>query len=538
MTGFAAKSSRSIGSRVGGRSAAAACFVAALAVYGIESVAWPLSYGRDGATYLLYYLDMWHSRPAYPELMLFRTPLAPLFFGPLLQLGGAALAEIALALAYAVSVLAYAATAAAAFGRRVAVLVAAALLLYPPYGALFHQLSSDSVFAFVLALWVLAVVRTLVVPATWKFALHGVALLALVLARPSAQVLLLFVLVPLGLRFSWGRRLTWAGAFLGVAVGLLAAWAGYNDIRYGDFAVSRSSGADVPFYRVFVLDKLVSPANGPSSRKLADAVRRELLPTPAYEGVSLPEFFAVANDNMWGDLVVLSDQSFGWSSDYSILRKVALEAIRTHPKPYFASVERDARSLLVGAYSLPARARVRHDLAPAAPATQPAAPRPLSEAGGYLWWLASTSDGHIRRGLDAAGQSRLLWRSRAEQAHADQLARHLQTLASDLPNRDGSASVASFLNRISRIYPRMALWLVLGLLAMLVRRPRGSAAILVLAALGLATIGVTLLGFGPTLEYRLPFDPIFIVLGLGALAGPGRSLVSVPSRLRRFRSPV
>ena len=77
------------------------------AAYGIAGIAWPLAQGRDAATYILYYVDMWNGRPAYPQLMLFRTPVAPLFFGPLLQLGGAVLAEIAMGIAYTISILAY-----------------------------------------------------------------------------------------------------------------------------------------------------------------------------------------------------------------------------------------------------------------------------------------------------------------------------------------------------------------------------------------------------------------------------------------------
>ena len=136
-------------------------FVSALAVFGIESIAWPLHEGRDGTTYLLYYGDMWHAHPSLPELMLFRTPLAPLLYGPLLQLGGAALAEIGAGLFFAVSIGAVT-LAASAFGGLTAVVTALGLLLYPGYGALFHQVSSDPAFALTFALFVLAYGRLLI----------------------------------------------------------------------------------------------------------------------------------------------------------------------------------------------------------------------------------------------------------------------------------------------------------------------------------------------------------------------------------------
>src|SRR5579872_6377458 len=116
----------------------AALFVSALCVYGIESIAWPVSLGRDGLTYLRYFVDMWHSTPALPQLMLFRTPGAPLMIGIPLRLGGAVLAEIVMAVAYAASIVFLYSGALAVAGRRIALALAVVLLIYVPYGLLFH----------------------------------------------------------------------------------------------------------------------------------------------------------------------------------------------------------------------------------------------------------------------------------------------------------------------------------------------------------------------------------------------------------------
>ena len=408
----------------GTRRAAVVCFVAALAVFGIQSIAWPLVGGRDGTTYLMYYLDMWHSRPAYPELMLFRTPLAPLVFGPLLQLGGATLAELAMAVAYAVSVLAFS-VAALSFGRRCALLTAVALLLYPGYGALFHQVSSDAVFALVFALWTLGVARAMLAPATWKFAALGVCVVALILARPSSQALLVFALAPLLLSAPWRKRLTWSAAYLGVALALTAGYALYNDLRYSDFTVARAGNAAVPFYRVFRMEHIVRPQNGPASRSLARAVQRDLLTLPQYrhQHVSLDQFFSEAGDNEWGDLIVLSDRDWGWSSNYSILRRVALEAIAKHPKLYAQDVVDTSRFALVAPYTWHVASRAVRRAATGQPS---AAPGTSPELGGILWWLASTSDGHI-----TSQPGRLVWSTPQGQAHADWLLRSANRLESD-----------------------------------------------------------------------------------------------------------
>ena len=64
---------------------------------------------------------------------------------------------------------------------------------------------------------------------------------------------------------------TRAGAFSWPAVPL-AAWAVLNGVRFGDYALARGGNAVIPFYRAFITDKIVSPENGPASRRLGAAV--------------------------------------------------------------------------------------------------------------------------------------------------------------------------------------------------------------------------------------------------------------------------
>ena len=236
----------------------------ALVAYVVHSIAWPLSPGRDAGTYLIYYLDMWSSDPIYPTLMLFRTPVAPLFFGSLLELGGSELVEIALGACYVVAILA-AYVIGCHWGRRIGIALAVALLLYPPYAALFHTVSSDGLFAFGFIVWLLFVCRTVTRPTVLEFAAHGVALFALVLIRPSA----LFFVLPMALvpflvsDLARNSRIASAVAMLGTLAVLLVCWSGYNALRYGDFTVSRTTWAHMPLYRLYVFDHLVEPDNDP-----------------------------------------------------------------------------------------------------------------------------------------------------------------------------------------------------------------------------------------------------------------------------------
>src|SRR5688572_6413177 len=91
------------------RTGAAVLFAAALTVFGLQSIAWPLVGGRDAGHYLVYYVGIWNGGSVLPELMLLRTPVAPLLLGPLFHVGGSVLAEVGLAVYFAGSVVAVAA---------------------------------------------------------------------------------------------------------------------------------------------------------------------------------------------------------------------------------------------------------------------------------------------------------------------------------------------------------------------------------------------------------------------------------------------
>jgi hypothetical protein len=501
----------------------------ALAAFGIASLAWPLAAGRDADTYLLYYADMWHSRPVFPELMLFRTPVAPLLFGPLLQLGGAVLAEIAMAFCYAAAVVAFSA-AARFFSARAAVVTAMVLLVYPPYSALFHGVSSDPVFAAILAMWTLALVATARQPTMRRFAGLGVGVVLLVLTRPSSQVLLLAAIVPFLLAAPLRRRFVYVGVFLGTAVLLLAAWAGVNDARYGDLTVSRTSGAHFPLYRVFVADHLVSPTNGSASTELAAAVRSDLLVREPYRSyrIGLDEFFASSSPRMWSDLVPLSDRTWGWKSGYSTLRRVALEAIRSHPFAYAHAVAGTVKDELTSHYRLrPARQASADGGLPQStivvdgrtlPRPTEGEPIPASN----LWWLASTPDERIATDWSNLADPRLVFREHRDAAAYDRLERRLQRLRADLPDRAGSSAVTDVLNGISSAFPPMLVWIAAGLIALAVRRPRGALVGLALCGFALALLLASALGEPSTIEYRIPLDPIFVLFAAVMLFGRTR----------------
>ena len=239
-----------------------AVFVVALAVWWIQSIAIPLAAGRDFGTYVGGYVELWQRHPIDLGYVLGRTPIAPLVTGGLLDLAGGALAKPAVSLLYALSIVAWF-LAARAFGAGAAVLVTVALLAYPGYGILFHELASDSVFAAAFAGWSLLAVRAVLVPTPGRFALVGAGIAGLVLVRPGNQALLLLALLPLALAIPWRVRLASAAALAVSAMALLGLWVVHNGVLYGKYTVATGGNSRLPFERAYLNDRIVRPENGP-----------------------------------------------------------------------------------------------------------------------------------------------------------------------------------------------------------------------------------------------------------------------------------
>ena len=113
-----------------------------------------------------------------------------------------------------------------------------------------------------------------------------------------------------------------------------------NGLRYGDYSLARGGNAIIPFYRAFITDHIISPGNGPASRRLATAMQQHLLTREPYRSydVTLDQLFRNGSFRVHEDLYLLSDQVFGWNDDYSVLRRAGIEGVRAHPGTYAKGV--------------------------------------------------------------------------------------------------------------------------------------------------------------------------------------------------------
>jgi hypothetical protein len=66
------------------------------------------------------------------------------------------------------------------------------------------------------------------------------------------------------------------------------------------------------------------------------------------------------------------------------------------------------------------------------------------------------------------------------------------------------------------------MWILLGAVALVARRPRGAAALIGLALSALAVVVLNALGLFADLHFLLPVAPAFVLLGLAALLGVRR----------------
>jgi hypothetical protein len=505
----------------------------ALAVYALYSVAWPLAAGRDLGTYLRVYVQLFH-HAVYPQALTARTPVGPLVTGGLLD-AGAVVAEVAMALLYALSVLAWCAVA-RRFGPAVAVTTAVALLAFPGYVMLFHRLSTDALFAAAFALCALLLARFGEGPTAVRAAAVGATVALLVLTRPGNVVLLSLGLVPLLASGAWTQRLGRAAVFSVAAVLPLLAWSVHNAVRFDDFAVARGGGSVVPLFRAFVTDRIVSPDNGPASRELAQAVRERLLPLEPYRsyGITVDGFFSSGSARMHEDLIGLSDRTWGWGDDYKHLARAGREAVFAHPWAYARGVGHDIALLL--------RAPLLLDVpAPAAESTGPAGegetivvngkrlpkptegePIPAAHQSGYV----STPDGRIREVWTSPTAHHVAFRYRADAVRAHAYDRRVDELLGRFSDRRSSASLARTLNLASRAYPRAFLWLLVGLVAVAWRRPRRWGLVATIGGAALLVVVFSMLGVYPVAEYAVPVTPAFVLLVTAGLLGPRRGASS------------
>lgn len=321
-----------------------AVIIASGLAYLLLNVFLPFAEGRDAATYYLYFRGIFEKEPSYPVLMLFRTPFTPLFFGISFELAGRVGPQIALGLGYvAVATLAYKILSTYSRWAGVAgvILIMTNLGLFEYYNAV----GSEGPQTILLMIWAYVAFRAMKRSGMGSGLLLGVVTFLLVINRPANQLMLAGCFLPLmgGIAVLMRRdnpfrkRVVCSLMAIATGGGLTLAYMGYNLLRYDQFCVARLGGASIPFYRVFLEERLIRPSNGPRSMEMADLVRRKILTnsTVRQYGVGEETFFRFSTLRMFDELFRASVTERGWDHDFSLLRDSAWEAARANPREFW-----------------------------------------------------------------------------------------------------------------------------------------------------------------------------------------------------------
>jgi hypothetical protein len=156
-------------------------------------------------------------------------------------------------------------------------------------------------------------------------------------------------------------------------------------------------------------------------------------------------------------------------------------------------------------------------------------------AGQNVW--ISRPDNSIRDVWTSATHHHFVFLKPEQKPRFDQILRERDSLFAALPHRKPNSEVALRLNQFSRWYPRLIIWIVVGLLALAIRRPRESSTLVALGLAALLVIAFNALGLFADPHFALPVAPAFVLLAAGALLGPRRQPGS-PLRPKRRRTPA
>ena len=512
---------------VGTRRSALGLAGVSVLVFAVQALAWPVQRGRDAWDYLIAYLSLADGETPFPLVMLMRPPVTPLLLGPAAQLGGADGLEVLGCALYAVTVVAWAATA-LTFSRLAAVLVPAVLLLYAPFALPYHEPSSDMVVATGFALLALGLTRTCLRPSARRFALLGLGVAALTLARPSYGVLLAAVGAVVLVPGSWRGRARLAGAFLAAAVLPVALWAAHNGLRYDDLTVSRSGALNVPFYPSFLRGE-IDPANGPASARLGALVEREVLVEPAYRdlGVDARTFLRSGSNFEAVHLFGLHDRVFGLGSDYALLQDAAREVdggTRVRGIDLDASWDA-ARSWLTELP--PHEARTKPAAWPDPPPTLDVDGRPMPSPAALPPSPDAVPYGLLQCASDEI--ARCLLRDPSSVLADPDLARRYEEVTGTVARWDEGLGaraprvwLAARLETLRDLLPAPWLWLAVAVGALVLRRPGSAWLITVPALLALAVLAVHALGGRGDPFFALPVLPALPAVAIIALTAPRR----------------
>ena len=467
---------------------------------------WPLYSGADASTYIYYFLDFFNPQPVFQNLMCFRTPIAPFFYGINLSLGGSLLTSVILEfIALTATIMVYLIT--LAWGKmtsRVAVII---FVLMVPYQLQFHQVGSDAIFSWLALVFIFLIRYITEYESQFLWIILGIVLSLLTLTRPGGIAFLAIIIFTPFLKVNWKKKLKNVSLFLLSIIIILGSYVIYKGVRYDDYSIARGFGHTLS-YRVFVIqDNTIKSENGPASKELINIIENNILTTEVYKEyeVTLHDFLSYKpNSRFHGDLISAVDQYKGWNSNYNILLQMSLESIRANPGIYFEKYMKDVGGLLLKNPEIPddiianvlATDKILNDSG-----------LPLPTEGQMIpysnhWWMSTRSDGTF-----------------ATEKEVNEFKGKAESLIKYFRNNTGSIGIKTIFNKFWRyLNIPIAFFWIFGFLGLICSRGVKRIFLMILPLLVLVYILENLLGAPSWLKYRLTLDSYIMIFGvLGAV---------------------
>ncbi len=456
-----------------------------LAAYWIHSVAWPLHPGRDWAGYLAVWelitngslfqkhslIDLSGSGPLISHF----PPVTPLVTGFILFMGGPILLEILLSLAFwFVNFATYTIT--SIWGRSLGIISVIILCLFQPYIHIFHQASSDAIYATLLILFVFLSFRFLHSQNYKTTILIGLVAFLVYFTRNSGMILFVFwpsILILLGL-FGLKKFIKHAVAFSCICAILLSCWATYFFVTVNSFQTYFGS-AFFAMVKIHTYDQIFYPENGPASKKLSQIIRKNIK-EGKYKDVSdirtgraLTDFetFRTAGSRSHILLVEAPRAQYSIEESNRLIKKAVIEAIWAHPRIYLRGLIRNFHENLFFGRILDY----------------------TDETSSY-----SKAKAKVKKGLTV---------STSEMMFA-------------LSIRDGNQKLRLLLD--SYKLPNMYFWTIAGFGLLIGTVGFVEVTLIGYLLLSLCHILMVTLAGGTIYQYRAPLDPIFIIIGVVGLS--------------------
>ncbi len=472
--------------------------------YFIHILARPVVEGRDFNTYFLYFRDLFSENPEYPVIMLFRTPVTSLVFGGLFQSGSSILLGLHFYLGF-IGILSIIYTLVRPWGLTTAYSIIAVICISSEFVTFYRSVASENVTAIAIIVWFFLAYQIRNRKSFTLWMLLGLMTVFMVLVRPNHIVLSVIALLALFIpQVSWHIRIRNAAVLLVTIIIGINLYSAYNWVRYDKYEVAHLGPAHMPFYRLFIHEKMIRPDSGPASAELHRIVTQDILQRDVFMEYQIDSelFYRAATPRFWIHLVDALNQEYGYLDNNSLLRKVSIEAIRVYPEVFVLSYIESLREI----FEYPRRLSLR-------PRSQVHTDYQRLKSERYTYYQEIGLDVPDEDDLIPGVLSQLTFQPERYKAEPGTWAKPWQ-----LNVREGQYTLQRITYLAGYLRPSVYLLLVFAVLGLLNARMRYDyIRLLVITGVITSMLAATAMA-NPEPQFRFPFDPILIMVGILGLS--------------------